>query len=765
MTQENVKCQMSNVKLNRVVPVWFRAGLFVFVICHLSFVIFAQDSDYAARGWAARAKNDFDAVYKIADACCAALATDADKQSQSLTAFPASGSEASFKALTEVATCFFVKGEALRQEGKTDEAAKAFKTIVDKYPFAQAWDPRGWYWSLADTSRKALCDLGQADYCQATIGAIEAENKLVLVDEGTEFPVDYAKYGQFLGIGTKDYRYVAKDPMGLAQASGEGVYPNSASYKISADYTTLKKELGSLDHWKLLNSRDRRRAFYKWNSAPEAPGARQFYLAQILEESGYIKQAIKAYYAVIVFFPGTYSWTYWHTPWYPAATSLYRIKYLLKTHPEVGLSLYGTSFEVVNGNDNDIRNDQFMVDPGKLEPTRPGDDLSRQPDKIIGRLGAKKVQLVKHKNGDWQMLVNGKPFMLKGITYSPTRIGESPDNNSVQNWTTQDINGNGIVDSPFESWVDKNHNDAQDPDEPVVGDFQLMKEMGVNCIRVYHQPLGPDKKILRRLYEQYGIYSAIGDFLGKYALASGAAWNPGTDYDDPLEKARMLASVRAMVKEYKNEEFVLFWVLGNENVYGLGCNADQKPGSFFKFVNQAAKLVKSLDPLRRPVVVASGDTLYLNIFAADCPDVDIYGANVYRGRYGFLDFWDQVKKIGKPAIVTEFGAPAQGKGYSWEEAEDYQAQYHQAAWRDMMDNACGRGAGNALGGFVFAWLDEWWKAYEPAKHDTKGLFSGPFLDGYMHEEWLGIVGQGQGKNSPFERQLRKAYFAYKEMWN
>jgi len=83
----------------------------------------------------------------------------------------------------------------------------------------------------------------------------------------------------------------------------------------------------------------------------------------------------------------------------------------------------------------------------------------------------------------------------------------------------------------------------------------------------------------------------------------------------------------------------------------------------------------------------------------------------------------------------------------------------------MMENSTGRGQGNSLGGFVFEYLDEWWKAYEPFYHDKKGLFTGPFLDGYMHEEWLGIVGQGDARFSPYQRVLRKAYFVLKELWN
>jgi beta-glucuronidase len=381
-------------------------------------------------------------------------------------------------------------------------------------------------------------------------------------------------------------------------------------------------------------------------------------------------------------------------------------------------------------------------------------------------LGGDKVKLVRYESGDWQMLVEGNPFIIKGITYAPTRVGESPDKGTLENWTVQDTNHNGLIDAPFEAWVDKNTNDIQDKDEAVKGDFFLMKEMGVNCLRLYHQPAKINKELIRQMYAKYGIYIILGDFLGKYALGSNAPWDPGTDYDDPLHRENMLASVKEMVLEFKDEPYVLFWILGNENVYGVACNANKKPESFFKFANEAARLIKSLDPRKRPVAIASGDTLFLDIFAKNCPDIDIFGSNCYRGRYGFLDLWDEVERLtDKPAFITEYGAPSYAKGYTLSEGEEFQALYHWRCWQDIFCNSGGFGAGNAVGGIVFEWLDEWWKAYEPSYHDKKGLFTGPFLDGYMHEEWLGLVGQGNGKHSPFLRQLKKSYYAYQELWN
>jgi len=227
----------------------------------------------------------------------------------------------------------------------------------------------------------------------------------------------------------------------------------------------------------------------------------------------------------------------------------------------------------------------------------------------------------------------------------------------------------------------------------------------------------------------------------------------------------MMQSAVNMVLEHKDEPYVLFWLLGNENVYGYGCNADKEPDAFFSFANEVAKEIKRIDP-EHPVAIANGDILFLDKFGKDAPDIDIFGANAYRGNYGFGYFWRQVKEYAdKPAFITEYGCPAYAEGKTGEEAEALQAQYLQAAWEDIMHNsAFAGGAGNAIGAVTFEWLDEWWKGYEPALHDVKGLWTGPFPDGSMHEEWLGVAGQGDGSASPYLRQLRKAYYMYKEKW-
>jgi hypothetical protein len=111
-------------------------------------------------------------------------------------------------------------------------------------------------------------------------------------------------------------------------------------------------------------------------------------------------------------------------------------------------------------------------------------------------------------------------------------------------------------------------------------------------------------------------------------------------------------------------------------------------------------------------------------------------------------------------------------------------------WEDLQAHMAGRGVGNALGGVLFEFIDEWWKAnsdlpakiqkeradwyasragiyksLQPDKHDIVPQFGLPFLDGWSYEEWFGVTSMGSGKGSPFARVLRPAYHRMKEIWN
>lgn len=627
-------------------------------------------------------------------------------------------------------------------------------------------------------------------------------------DPGTEEIIDYQKYGRIEGAGTDKYKYVMSAPDALKKASGEGIFPNTASVLKDPAYKKLL-EAGSLEgnRWDFVENDNYQANFFKWATAGEEPGVKQFCAALALERSGNIKHAIKAYYAIVVFFPKSVGRTYWNTPLYIGSMASDKVKYLTRKNPELGLKLVDCYVKVKNHFDDDTKNDAFVVNPGKLIKAKPQDILPYREDtskyKPVKTIGKGDVKLVQFKNKHWQLQVGGKPYLIKGMAYSPNKIGLSPDAGTLdvsRDWMFADYNKNGVIDGPYEAWVDANRNNKRDPGEEAPGDFQLMKDMGVNTLRIYHYPR-LSKQLLQEGYEKYGFRYLMGNLIGMYCVDSGADWFNGTDYSNPEQCKKMLESVKKMVEEHKDAPYILMWVLGNENNYGApgtfgmeagsGCRAKLQPEAYYKFVNEAAKLVKSLDPLQRPVAICNGDALFLDICAKNAPELDVFGTNCYRGAQGFGTLWQDVAEtFDKPVVVTEYGCSAFHELWDVKRSEQGQSDYHKGNWEDMELNFAGSGSGNALGGIIFEWTDEWWKAnsdlperikmqkmnwylerektyhnLKPDKQDSVPQFGAPFLDGWSYEEWLGITSQGDGSDSPFMRQLRPAYYMYKEAWN
>jgi beta-glucuronidase len=495
-------------------------------------------------------------------------------------------------------------------------------------------------------------------------------------------------------------------------------------------------------------------------------GAAFFYRAEKLRERKKFQAALKYYYKVITDFPkakasskgGDFKWAV-------APEAISRIRKICALNPRWGIQLEGAFV------------DKEKVSPGKFVKT----DFSKRmqgPFQVVRQRGKGKVKLVKYSGDFWRLLVDNKPFIVKGVHYTSTKVGESAHALNLRPWMTLDDNANSKNDGMFDSWVDVNKNNRQDPGEPPIGDAWLLKNMGANAIRVYHgvdhagnyDPSDYDKPLMRILHRDYGIYFIMGDFLGAYTIGSQAHWDLGTDYTNLEQRERMKNVVRAMVMDHKDEPYVLMWLLGNENQHPhTRTNANENPESYARFVNEVAAMIHEIDP-EHPVAIGNLYTSGLEELAKYAPEVDVYGANVYSGAYSMGSIWQSVKHhYDRPILFTEMGCDA----YSNKKGVDEkgQAKYLFENWKDIELNLAGApGEGNGIGGVVFEWMDEWWKTSkgnswgDPDKHNTEGDFQGPFPDGWMHEEWLGIFGQGHGKHSPFLRQPRLVYATLKKLW-
>jgi beta-glucuronidase len=596
----------------------------------------------------------------------------------------------------------------------------------------------------------------------ANIGAGASAHAFSLAEPGSNWLLDYAKYGVMKEVGTPHYHYDLTDARGLAQATGESIYPNNYSLQRDPAFLAMKAKLKLPDSDKGLFADDPTQAqanVFRWAASKQPEGVKLWFIGEAFREAGLWVEALKAYDALLVHFPETTRLADSGT-WGLAlgSTAIQRIKLICREHPELNLELVDAQVDI--------------KDPGQLDEKvlalNPGHFVDRRQFKApdLAQIGVRqmkgtgRVKLVEYNNGHWGFYVDNKPYWVKGLAWGLTKIGQSPDLQNVTSWEQ------GNDPEPWtKTWWDKNRNNAHDPGEDV-NDLALLKAMGINTLRIYYGC--PNKAALRNLYKQAGIRVMMGNAFGAYALDAGTTWEQGTDYSNPRQQEYMLNSVRKMVMEHKDEPYLLAYCLGNENIYGAANNSNKYPATFAHLLQKACKLIHRLDP-DHPVVYSNGDLAFLDEFVRQTPDLDILGCNVYRGKEGAGDLYERVsKEYDKPVLITEFGAPAFNNAVHGED-EQAQADYIEGNLKDMAYNrAGGMGAGNALGGFLFEWQDEWWKAGStkpPDQHDhSGGQAPGPFVDGMFHEEWFGLTSQGNGNDSPNMRQLRKAYYTVQKYW-
>ncbi len=608
---------------------------------------------------------------------------------------------------------------------------------------------------------------------------------------GEPLPLDMEKYGTYVNPGTKKFSFKPSDMPTLQNAMPQGIYPNQKAVFNDPAYKELRQKgaLG-LNHWKALEAGDLQSAFFIWASAPEPEGVKLFFMGILLERAGHVVPAMHAYQSLISFHPKSVVYSKDGSfVWYPAEAAMASLRRLCNEYPVLGLEYRGGDIIIENGGDAKLSDDTFTVTPGKFvkkSGALPGLGSKLRSLKTVEKRGRGKVQLLKDANGHWKMRVDNKPYEVRGVCYSATRIGLGPKSDPhgfSYRWMFSDLNNNGKIDAPYDSWVDANENGVQDADEPAIGDFELLRRMGCNTVKIFHMPSADHQytrdtinvPLLRDLYETYGIRVIMGDFIGAYTVGSGAEWETGTDYRDPVQRERMKRIVRDMVLDLKNEPFILMWSLGNENnmnpvntgVNATRTNAGAYPEVYAKFLNELAEMIHEIDP-DHPVAVGNLETGLLDIYAKYAPALDVLGINSYRGASGFGSLWLNAKRLfDRPVLILEYGCDAYHEGQG--ENQDEQLAYLEGSIRDIVLNqAGGPGAGNALGGCIFQYADEWWKdthSKDPEdSHQTRFSGNMPFPDGYNHEEWFGIVSQGSGAHSPFERRPRKAYDYFRKIW-
>ena len=376
--------------------------------------------------------------------------------------------------------------------------------------------------------------------------------------------------------------------------------------------------------------------------------------------------------------------------------------------------------------------------------------------------GSQKVYIKTIEGNRFQLIVNNKPYIIKGMVYGPVPIGE---NHAYDFWS--------------------------DPLKPHMLDGELMKDAGVNTIRVY-QPgkyVKNTKETIGDLYNIFGIRVAMGHWLGFWE-------NP--NYADAIFRERVKKDVLDMVRIYKDEKGILLWILGNENniSFSFGPQSTNlwttdeierlddpflkrqaRARFYYSFLNEIAREIHKVDP-NHPVALANAELTDIDVASEAAPDIDILGCSIYRGKSFGSFFREAQKKFNKPVLITEFGCDRYN-AFLEKEDQAMQAEFIEAELKEIQKNTfAGNGVGNSIGCFVFEWTDEWWKFKEDEAdrwgiHDTIATWSnGAYYFDIkapqnlnINEEWWGMCSLKEKKAGLLDERIpTQAYFTLKKLW-
>jgi len=305
------------------------------------------------------------------------------------------------------------------------------------------------------------------------------------------------------------------------------------------------------------------------------------------------------------------------------------------------------------------------------------------------------------ENNTRQIIVDGSPYFIEGICYHPVPKGE----------TKRDFG-------------------------TLTEDLALMKEAGINTIRVY-EPI-QEEWVLDEL-DASGIKVII-----------GFGYNQGGVYDI------LSGTFIDYVNRYKDHPSILMWELGNEyNYHPEWFDGDIK--NWYTAMNDAAAIIHQND-LNHPVTTAHGE-LPDSLALAMSPNIDVWGMNVYR--------WDDPEKIfeewaaisTKPMYLSEAG----GDSYMTITKDGYEEGINERAQADATKNILDdvyRYKEINSGLTLFQFTDGLWKAGNPDSQDPGGWApnsSGVPYDGTPNEEYWGIV--------DIDRNKKEAFSVVKEKFN
>lgn len=307
-----------------------------------------------------------------------------------------------------------------------------------------------------------------------------------------------------------------------------------------------------------------------------------------------------------------------------------------------------------------------------------------------------------------KILVNGEIFEARGVCYAPTPIGQ----------TGSQVPHGDYFTAEYGALYHR--------------DLALMREMGVNCLRIYGwNPAANHQDFLDAAYNngRRPIYVLINRWV-----------NPDTAWTNTAATDGIAAEWAGIASSVKEHPAILGYIIGNELNWSV---ANRMNPDFWVAINKVAGAIRQRDTnhIISTALADAGVAASITAFDGIMTNFNAWCLQAYRGKSFGMLFREYSLASTKPMLITEFGMDAfdQRTGAEYPDKAMVQADYVASLWNDIVWNGH-----VASGGLVFEWLDEWWKAGNIIAHNEGGWAGGQFPDGWADEEWWGIYRVAKG---------------------
>ena len=127
----------------------------------------AEELDYGdyksvtltVKAWEALGEREYEDAVKYTEKCAELYEEKAREMQAALWTKPRAEVAHDYWALNDVGTSYFIRGEALTKLREYERALAAYKVVKDELYYAQAWDPKGWFWSPSDAAYPKIAAL------------------------------------------------------------------------------------------------------------------------------------------------------------------------------------------------------------------------------------------------------------------------------------------------------------------------------------------------------------------------------------------------------------------------------------------------------------------------------------------------------------------------------------------------------------------------------------------------------------------------------